>query len=576
VRIIRSLRAAVPALAVLATALAVGTAAPAQAFAAPSHHVVSAAAGGRSTAGAARRAQTVPPNEQVTGTKPDAAGPVANGSQSGNWSGYAAGGGTHTSVSALWVQPAAICTADDPTAFWVGLDGASETDQAVEQIGTTVDCTSGSPVYFAWYELFPAKYIPYSNPVDPGDNMFASATYTGGGYYDLELIDYTLGWTENNSYYDPGRANSSAEIIAEAPLGGSNLADFGSVGFSGSTIDGRSLAAAGAGSVTMVNNSDAPVDTVSAVNAAGNFTVVAGNGGNVTGTPIAAIQATGLWSVGAGSGGYLGQTMAAGTGPSITALPGGGFEGAFQNSDGRLVLFGTYVDFNAQAGMMPGTSPSIAADSSGFEVAFQANTGYLWYYNMTTYGSSTTYAMAAGTSPSITALTSGGFETAFQANTGALWTVGAAGNVDTGLIISAATSPAIATNSADVYEAAFHSSGGQLWTYSVSAGASSIVNTGYSMMAGTDPALTALPDNSFEIAFQASTGHLWDFGPYYTRDTELGMLAGTSPSITADPSVGFEVAFQSNTGNLWVENPANGGVSWILDMRSGTSPAIAD
>jgi hypothetical protein len=73
--------------------------------------------------------------------------------------------------------------------------------------------------------------------------------------------------------------------------------------------------------------------------------------------------------------------------------------------------------------MAAGTSPSITALTSGaWKVAFQANTGSLW-----TAGPSNAnlgLGMAAGTSPSITALTSGAWKVAFQANTGSLWTAG--------------------------------------------------------------------------------------------------------------------------------------------------------
>jgi hypothetical protein len=51
--------------------------------------------------------------------------------------------------------------------------------------------------------------------------------------------------------------------------------------------------------------------------------------------------------------------------------------------------------------------------------------------------------MAAGTSPSITALASGGHQVAFQANTGILWTVGPDGITNWQLGMAAGTSPSI-------------------------------------------------------------------------------------------------------------------------------------
>jgi hypothetical protein len=80
---------------------------------------------------------------------------------------------------------------------------------------------------------------------------------------------------------------------------------------------------------------------------------------------------------------------------------------------------------------------------SGFEAAFQANTGDLWTYSSASGASNLEQGMKAGTSPAIAAVT-GGYEIAFQANTGALFVVGAAKNAGTGLGMMAGTSPAIA------------------------------------------------------------------------------------------------------------------------------------
>src|SRR5437763_15356790 len=65
---------------------------------------------------------------------------------SSNWSGYAAHkrGVKFDQVSATWTQPAPVCTNGEPTysSFWVGLGGFSASSNAVEQIGTELDCTA--------------------------------------------------------------------------------------------------------------------------------------------------------------------------------------------------------------------------------------------------------------------------------------------------------------------------------------------------------------------------------------------------------------------------------------------------
>src|SRR5207248_3442603 len=81
----------------------------------------------------------------------------ADTATSSNWSGYAVSAAptadgtdpvplSFTSVSGTWVEPAASCTtgANTYAAFWVGLGGFSDTSQALEQIGTEVDCSASN------------------------------------------------------------------------------------------------------------------------------------------------------------------------------------------------------------------------------------------------------------------------------------------------------------------------------------------------------------------------------------------------------------------------------------------------
>src|SRR3954467_5115543 len=80
---------------------------------------------------------------------------------SANWAGYAATGAQFSKVSGSWVQPEASCdSGTGDAAFWVGIGGATQESSALEQTGTEVDCSSGSPVYSAWYELVPAAPVP--------------------------------------------------------------------------------------------------------------------------------------------------------------------------------------------------------------------------------------------------------------------------------------------------------------------------------------------------------------------------------------------------------------------------------
>jgi hypothetical protein len=197
-------------------------------------------------------------------------------SSSTNWSGYAVtGAGPYTSVSASWTQPAVDCS-KTPTAyssFWVGLDG--DTTNTVEQTGTEADCSSGSPVYYGWYEMYPKFPVNYSNPVSPGDSMSASVTYLGSGQFRLILSDTSRGWTQTTQARLNHPKLGSAEVIAEAPSGSGGvlpLADFGTANFSGAKVDGSSMASlSGLDPITMVSSSEAIEAKPSSMSSSGSF-----------------------------------------------------------------------------------------------------------------------------------------------------------------------------------------------------------------------------------------------------------------------------------------------------------------
>ncbi|WP_033355232.1 G1 family glutamic endopeptidase [Kitasatospora aureofaciens] len=173
---------------------------------------------------------------------------------SSNWSGYAATGGKFTSVKASWVQPAVSCTSADAwSAFWVGLDG--DGSKTVEQIGTEADCSSGSPVYSSWYEMYPSYPVNLRNSVQPGDHFTASVTTDGAGSFTLTLTNATAGWTRSVNKTLQDATLASAEVIAEAPSSLFSvlpLADFGTVDFTGADVNGQNLGASNASSIDMV------------------------------------------------------------------------------------------------------------------------------------------------------------------------------------------------------------------------------------------------------------------------------------------------------------------------------------
>jgi hypothetical protein len=206
---------------------------------------------------------------------------VSRGSST-NWSGYALGGpGPYTSVSASWTQPAVDCatTRSGWSAFWVGLDG--DTTETVEQTGTEADCSSGKPIYGAWYEMYPRSSVSLHEPVSAGDSFTASVTYAGKAFFGLtskfvlSLSDTTQGWSRTETKFLRTAKLGSAEAIAEAPsslLGVLPLSDFGAVAFSGVSVNGSLLSASTPGiePITMVSEEGAVEAEPSAI-AGGSF-----------------------------------------------------------------------------------------------------------------------------------------------------------------------------------------------------------------------------------------------------------------------------------------------------------------
>ncbi len=168
---------------------------------------------------------------------------IADTALSSNWAGYAAhrSGVRFNRVLASWRQPRATCVAGSQTysAMWVGIGGFSTSAQALEQIGTEVDCTaSGAVSSGAWYELVPAPSNSIPMTIRPGDAMFAEVAVSGHNV-TLSITDTTRHRSYKRTFH-PARVDvSSAEWIVEAPSGCASsgacqalpLTDFGSTSF---------------------------------------------------------------------------------------------------------------------------------------------------------------------------------------------------------------------------------------------------------------------------------------------------------------------------------------------------------
>jgi hypothetical protein len=170
---------------------------------------------------------------------------AASTTTSSNWAGYAVRrtGVAFRHVSGTWTVPAVDCStgARGYSANWLGLGGYSSSSQALEQLGTESDCSSGKATYSAWFEVVPDAAVTAKLTIKPGDVIFAS-TAVSGTVVTLKLIDRTTGGTATRTVHATTVDTSSAEWIVEAPAlcAGSTssscsqtaLANFGTTGFS--------------------------------------------------------------------------------------------------------------------------------------------------------------------------------------------------------------------------------------------------------------------------------------------------------------------------------------------------------
>jgi hypothetical protein len=163
--------------------------------------------------------------------------------QSLNWSGYAVTSSKKfTYAQSRFVQPTLTCPGDHANEWasnWVGLDGFNNT--TVEQDGTAATCSgtgNTTPVYTAWYEMFPAGSVNVFT-VSPGDTINTSVSFSNGKF-TLTVSDLTSGKSSTHTAKCASCKRASAEWIVERPelcTSATNcflahLADFGTTSMS--------------------------------------------------------------------------------------------------------------------------------------------------------------------------------------------------------------------------------------------------------------------------------------------------------------------------------------------------------
>ncbi|HEY6468751.1 MAG TPA: G1 family glutamic endopeptidase [Candidatus Dormibacteraeota bacterium] len=148
---------------------------------------------------------------------------------SASWAGYVVTARSpFTSVAAQWTVSAVSCvksTSTQAAVQWVGFDGWY--DKTVEQGGTEAYCSGTTPVYSAWWEMYPSNQITQVFSVRPGDVITASVIYTNRVF---RIVVHDVATGKALTVAQPCKATvtcgrSSAEWIVEAPAYGGHGAD---------------------------------------------------------------------------------------------------------------------------------------------------------------------------------------------------------------------------------------------------------------------------------------------------------------------------------------------------------------
>ncbi|HEY8743986.1 MAG TPA: G1 family glutamic endopeptidase [Chloroflexota bacterium] len=208
-----------------------------------------------------------------------AVAPATGLGQSQNWAGYAATGGTFTSVSGTWTVPSVNANGNPGAdATWVGIGGVQTRD--LLQAGTDATAVAGQVRYTAWIETLPQPSHTVALTVSPGDSISVAISQQTGNTWHIAMQDHTTGQAyQTDITYNSSR--SSAEWIEEAPVGGRRVApldQFGAVQFTnGSAVEnGKSvtIGQTAAQPITLIDNSGQPLAQPSALASDGaGFTV---------------------------------------------------------------------------------------------------------------------------------------------------------------------------------------------------------------------------------------------------------------------------------------------------------------
>lgn len=205
------------------------------------------------------QAGPLPPLTHTSPSPSQRPAPLQSG-LSKNWAGYAATGGTFTTVSGTWTVPNISDTrTGGADATWVGIGGVSTDDLIQAGTQATVD-PLGRVSYSAFYETLPDASVPLHMGIHPGDTVHVAIQKQSDNSWHIQVSNTSTG--ETSTLTTPYRSSlSSAEWIEEAPTGIRReipLDNFGSVNISQATAvrNGKTLTAFQAGAKPIAMGSE--------------------------------------------------------------------------------------------------------------------------------------------------------------------------------------------------------------------------------------------------------------------------------------------------------------------------------
>lgn len=145
-----------------------------------------------------------------------------------------------TKVGASWTVPAVTCPTVDASVH-LGLELADASSGRLATIGVDADCRDGDPSYAAWFRVS-GSTRGRLHRVAAGDLMEASLS--DGKYVSASLTDVTAGWGYGVSSTFQLQATHAAVLVSRrfGPSGLRPLADFGTIRFTGSRVNGHPIA----------------------------------------------------------------------------------------------------------------------------------------------------------------------------------------------------------------------------------------------------------------------------------------------------------------------------------------------